>query len=86
MFLTNNSSKSVDKYIEKLASFGIETTEEDFFTSTNATIVYLKEKSYKRIYALGTKSFKEQLKNAIMTENYEQAAVIRDEIKKREAK
>ena len=29
---------------------------------------------------------KEQLKNAIMTENYEQAAVIRDEIKKREAK
>ena len=29
---------------------------------------------------------KEQLKNAIMTENYEQAAIIRDEIKKREAK
>lgn len=29
---------------------------------------------------------KEQLKNAIMTENYEQAAFIRDEIKKREAK
>ena len=31
MFLTNNSSKSVDKYIEKLATLEINTVEEDFF-------------------------------------------------------
>ncbi len=61
MFLTNNSSKSVDKYIEKLASLGIESEEEDFFTSTDASILDLKGKNYKKIYALGTKSFKEQL-------------------------
>ena len=64
MFVTNNSSKSVDKYIEKLASLGIKAAEEDFLTSTNATIKHLKEKGYKKIYALGTNSFKEQLKKS----------------------
>ena len=64
IFLTNNSSKSVDKYIEKLASLGISTTEKDFFTSTNATTRYLKKNPHNKIYALGTESFKEQLKSA----------------------
>lgn len=64
MFLTNNSSKSVDKYIEKLASLGIASAEEDFLTSTNATVLYLQKKAYHKIYALGTASFKEQLRNA----------------------
>ena len=60
-FLTNNSSKSVDKYVEKLAKLGISATTEDFLTSTNATVLYLQEKKYHKIYALGTASFKEQL-------------------------
>ena len=64
MFLTNNSSKSVDKYIEKLKSLGIESEEEDFLTSTNATVSYLEKKNYNKIYALGTTSFKGQLKKA----------------------
>ena len=64
MFLTNNSSKSVDKYIEKLASLGIESTADDFLTSTNATILHLKKKTYNKIYAFGTTSFKEQLREA----------------------
>jgi HAD superfamily hydrolase (TIGR01450 family) len=64
MFLTNNSSKSVDKYIEKLASLGIESVADDFLTSTNATVLHLKKKPYKKIYAFGTASFKEQLKEA----------------------
>lgn len=64
LFLTNNSSKSVDAYIEKMANLGIETSADDFFTSVNATIVYLSDKNYKKIYAFGTKTFKEQLKNA----------------------
>jgi len=64
LFLTNNSSKSVDKYIEKLKSLGILSSADDFLTSTDATIVYLKPKNYKKIYAFGTTSFKEQLKNA----------------------
>ena len=64
IFMTNNSSKSVDKYIEKLASLGIQATADDFLTSTNATVLYLAEKNYKKIYALGTTSFKEQLSEA----------------------
>lgn len=64
MFVTNNSSKSVDKYIEKLASLGIEATADDFLTSTNATIAHLKKKDYKKIYAFGTQSFRTQLEDA----------------------
>ena len=64
IFLTNNSSKGVEKYIEKLAKLGIESTSEDFLTSTDATILYLKEKGYKKIYAFGTKSFVKQLKDS----------------------
>ena len=63
MFLTNNSSKSVDKYIEKLDSIGIKSTADDFLTSTNATVLFLKKKNYNKIYALGTESFKEQLRD-----------------------
>ena len=50
LFLTNNSSKSVNKYIEKLASLGIESAKDDFLTSTNATVLYLLEKKYNKIY------------------------------------
>ena len=63
-FLTNNSSKSVDKYIEKLEKLGISSAKDDFLTSTNATILYLQNKNYHKIYAFGTTSFKEQLAEA----------------------
>ena len=61
LFFTNNSSKNIDKYVEKLLLLGIKSTSNDFLTSTYATIFYLKQKNYNKIYALGTKSFKGQL-------------------------
>ncbi len=61
IFLTNNSSKSVEKYVEKLRKLGISATADDFLTSTDATALYLQKKDYKKIYALGTRSFREQL-------------------------
>lgn len=64
LFLTNNSSKGVDKYVEKLARLGIESTEDDFLTSTEATIAYLRTKNHKKIYAFGTASFRRQLSDA----------------------
>ena len=64
MFLTNNSSKSVSTYVEKLKGLGIEAEESDFLTSVNATITHLKSKSYQKIYAFGTTSFKSQLADA----------------------
>ncbi len=62
LFLTNNSSKGVDKYIEKLGKLGIKADKDDFITSVDATIVHLKGKTYKKIYVLGTESFKKQLR------------------------
>jgi ribonucleotide monophosphatase NagD (HAD superfamily) len=50
--LTNNSSKGVDKYIEKLEKLGIKSTTDDFLTSTDATILYLKEKNIKKYMLL----------------------------------
>ncbi len=65
LFVTNNSSKGTDAYVKKLRSIGIETAEEDFLTSTDATILFLKEKhNGKRFYAFGTESFVSQLREA----------------------
>jgi len=65
LFLTNNSSKSVEVYIEKLAHLGIKANKEDFFTSTMAAMVYLSETGpYRKIYAAGTAAFREELKSA----------------------
>ena len=64
LFLTNNSSKGIDKYVEKLSKLGIEATADDFLTSTDATIAYLKPKNHKKIYAFGTESFRRQLIDA----------------------
>jgi len=65
LFVTNNSSKSVTAYIDKLARLGIPATAEDFFTSTMATCVYLEE-NYRgnKIYAAGTTSFRKELEEA----------------------
>ena len=62
LFLTNNSSKSTDAYVNKLNRLGIEAKEEDFLTSTDATILYLNN-NYpgKKFYCFGTASFYEQL-------------------------
>lgn len=62
MFMTNNSSKSVEDYILKLSKMGIEATEDDFFTSSQATSRYLKEHhSGQRVYVCGTASLKNEL-------------------------
>ncbi len=62
LYLTNNSSKSVDKYVEKMNRIGIHAVSDDFFTSTDASVIWLKRNWHgKKIYALGTASFREQL-------------------------
>ena len=62
LFMTNNSSKSVNAYIEKLAKLGIPATREDFITSSQATAYYLKKyHSGQRLYVCGTRSLIEEL-------------------------
>ncbi len=62
MFMTNNSSKSVNAYIEKLKKLGIDAVKEEFITSSQATAWYLK-KHYpdKVLYVCGTRSLKQEL-------------------------
>ena len=63
LFLTNNSSKSVTAYVEKLARRGVAASPDDFLTSTQATVVYMKKEHPNAcIYALGTRSFVEELR------------------------
>ena len=64
LFVTNNSSKSTDAYVEKLGKIGIEATEDDFLTSTDATCLYLKRYEGKKFYVSGTRSFETQLKES----------------------
>lgn len=62
VFITNNSSKSVTDYIEKVNRLGIKASKDEFFTSAQATILYLKEKyTGKKVYCQGTESFVSEL-------------------------
>ncbi len=56
MFLTNNSSKSVNDYIKKLGGMGIKADCDDFLTSSQAT-AYLLRRDYpgKTLYVCGTR-------------------------------
>lgn len=62
VFLTNNSSVSIDYYVRKITSFGIKCDEHNFYTSSETTVKYLKDKGYKNLFVLGVKSFKKILK------------------------
>ncbi len=65
LFVTNNSSKSTDAYVKKLESIGIPACEDDFLTSTDATILYIKQKYQgRKFYSFGTASFTQQLRDA----------------------
>lgn len=62
LFMTNNSSKSVEDYIKKLEKLGITATREDFITSSQATAYYLKEHHWgEKLYVCGTKSLIREL-------------------------
>ena len=65
LFMTNNSSKGVDTYIEKMNRLGISASADDFLTSTDATINYLKKNNLdkKTYYICGTESLKKQFRD-----------------------
>ncbi len=72
LFMTNNSSKSVEDYIKKLAGLGITATRDYFITSSQATAWYLKQNyPNHRLYVCGTRSLKEELRREgfTVTEN-----------------
>ncbi len=79
LFMTNNSSKSVSAYIDKLGKMGIAATKDDFITSSQATAVYLKNNCpNEKLYVCGTKSLKDELiqNGFAVTENIDEVDCI----------
>lgn len=65
-FLTNNPTKSVADYIDKLAAMGIHADEGNMYTTSLAAIDYIKGHmpSAKRLFMLGTPSMARQFEKA----------------------
>ena len=65
-FLTNNPSKSLADYMAKLAKMGIPATEEQMYTTTIATIDYIRANypSARKLFLLGTPSMISQFEQA----------------------
>lgn len=62
VFMTNNSSRSKNLYVEKLHSLGIEANSDNIASSVNATVDYLKQQTSNiKIYLVGTRSFQGEL-------------------------
>ena len=77
LFMTNNSSKNITGYVEKLRRLGIDAEKEDFVNSTTVTINYIKTHlDGKKLYVLGTKA----LKDAFITEGIDVYEDYREDI------
>lgn len=65
-FFTNNSSKSTREYVAKLGSMGVDADPDMVYSSTHATIEFLRSSypSTRRVFALGTPGFRQELVEA----------------------
>ncbi len=68
-FFTNNSSRSAKQYVSHLSEMGIEAKIDMIYSSTHATIEYLHQTypDARRIFALGTPGFDQELTEAGFT-------------------
>ena len=62
-FLSNNSSKSVSQYLERLTSMGVPATKEDILLSTHDLLSWLKEEGVTETYLVGTEGMREMLRD-----------------------
>ena len=79
VFITNNSSKSCIDYVAKVNRLGIPAKIENFFTSAQATILYLNQHCCgSKVYCQGTHSFVDELRSAgiDVTEDVETVDVV----------
>jgi NagD protein len=65
-FLTNNSSRSAKDYLARLRQIGIAATPDQLYTSTQATVEYLRQQmpAARRLFVLGTASMGRELEAA----------------------
>lgn len=80
LFITNNSSKSVSDYVKKVNSMGIDAGPKDFYTSGQATAMYIHENYPGRtVYCMGTRSLVRELQDSglkVVTEVSDEASVV----------
>lgn len=80
IFITNNSSKSVEDYVRKVNAMGIPAGASHFYTSSQATAFYLNE-NYpgQTVYCMGTRSLVKELQENgihVVTEVDERASIV----------
>jgi NagD protein len=65
-FLTNNSSKSTADYLRHLEKIGVRATAEQMYTSTQASMEYLRESlpGVRKLFVLGTESMRAEVAEA----------------------
>ncbi|MCH1591758.1 MAG: HAD-IIA family hydrolase [Candidatus Thalassarchaeaceae archaeon] len=61
-FLSNNSSKSVDQYLEKLTKMGVSASSEDILLSTHDLLSWLKREGVTETYLVGTEGMGDMLR------------------------
>lgn len=63
VFLTNNSSKSIETYLKKLNEMKIYSNQDNIFTSSQATAMYINDKYINpKVYCVGTNDLKCELR------------------------
>ena len=70
-FLSNNSSKSVGQYLEKLRGLGIPASADEILLSTHDLISWLRENSIDQTFLVGTEGMREMLESAGVDTNSE---------------
>jgi HAD superfamily hydrolase (TIGR01450 family) len=76
-FLSNNSSKSVGQYLEKLGGMGIDANEEEVLLSTHDLIAWLSNEGVSDTFLVGTEGMSEMLEeNGISTNSKEPELVV----------
>jgi HAD superfamily hydrolase (TIGR01450 family) len=76
-FLSNNSSKSVGQYLEKLGGMGIDANEEEVLLSTHDLIAWLSNEGVSDTFLVGTEGMREMLEeNGISTNSKEPELVV----------
>lgn len=79
VFLTNNSNRSINSYLEEFRELGFELTREQIVTAGVATAEYLfDEFGPKRVYVVGTEEIKDEFRRVghILVENEPEIVVV----------
>ncbi len=78
VFLTNNSSRSTTTYKDRLGTIlDLKLSSEHVYTSTQATIQYLKRKGIGRVCPIGTPDFEEELlENGVVLDYVEPEMIV----------